>query len=322
MLNPAVHFEPVVAQARSVILLGGTMQPFSLFRSHLLPQVPESRMRFFSCGHVVNKRNVYATVLPCGPGKQEMSLTFSKRMSVEVTNDIFDSLLGVCQNTPHGVVAFFTSYAYLELLVARWKAGGRLERLKAVKHVFVEPRSLKTTSISTSNSGSSKEERDAAVWEGYCAAAKKIGGAGAILFSVIGGRLSEGINFSDDLARAVVVVGMPYPDRRDAVLQEKLKHANSVQAGSADKLYEAMCMKAVNQSIGRAIRHKDDYAAIVLMDARYKQANVRAQLPSWIAECMVNSSSSDGSGDSNFEGNLARLRAFFALHTATATATA
>jgi chromosome transmission fidelity protein 1 len=31
---------------------------------------------------------------------------------------------------------------------------------------------------------------------------------------------------------------------------------------------ENLCMKAVNQSIGRVIRHRGDYAAIVLVDCR------------------------------------------------------
>ena len=46
---------------------------------------------------------------------------------------------------------------------------------------------------------------------------------GAIIFCVVGGKLSEGINFSDDLARAVVVVGLPYPDMRDIELQQRMQ---------------------------------------------------------------------------------------------------
>lgn len=43
-----------------------------------------------------------------------------------------------------------------------------------------------------------------------------------------------------------------------------------------------MCMKAVNQSIGRAIRHRNDYASLILLDRRYGRADIRARLPGWI----------------------------------------
>jgi len=35
---------------------------------------------------------------------------------------------------------------------------------------------------------------------------------------------------------------------------------------------------------GRAIRHKDDYAAILLLDHRYLRASVRSKLPRWISD--------------------------------------
>lgn len=43
-----------------------------------------------------------------------------------------------------------------------------------------------------------------------------------------------------------------------------------------------MCSKAVNQSIGRAIRHSQDYAAIILVDHRYSKPTQQDLLPNWI----------------------------------------
>jgi chromosome transmission fidelity protein 1 len=106
--------------------------------------------------------------------------------------------------------------------------------------------------------------------------------------------------------RCVIVVGLPYPHRFDPELREKMRRLNASappagnSAGSGisnsaggpparslgEQYYEHLCMRAVNQSIGRAVRHAGDYAAILLLDERYSTARVAAQLPQWIARGM------------------------------------
>lgn len=117
----------------------------------------------------------------------------------------------------------------------------------------------------------------------------KAGLTGALLLSVVGGKMSEGINFSDDLGRCIIMVGLPYPNMYSAELKEKMAYlnANMPNVGSksaGQSYYGNLCMKAVNQSIGRAIRHKNDYASIVLVDRRYNGPDIQSQLPQWISD--------------------------------------
>ena len=41
------------------------------------------------------------------------------------------------------------------------------------------------------------------------------------------------------------------------------------EASAGRQYYEDLCLKAVNQCIGRVVRHRGDWAAIVLADMRW-----------------------------------------------------
>lgn len=68
---------------------------------------------------------------------------------------------------------------------------------------------------------------------------------------MVGGKLSEGLNFSDDLGRCVIVVGLPFPNKNSPELAEKIKYFdNNYHRSAGAEYYENICMKAVNQCIG------------------------------------------------------------------------
>lgn len=51
---------------------------------------------------------------------------------------------------------------------------------------------------------------------------------------------------------------------------------------SGQAWYRLDAIRAVNQAIGRVIRHKDDYGAILLCDSRFKQNT--ANISKWIRD--------------------------------------
>jgi hypothetical protein len=59
------------------------------------------------------------------------------------------------------------------------------------------------------------------------------------------------------------------------------------EKSAGQQYYENICWKAINQSIGRAIRHQNDYASIVLIDSRYCNNSLSSlldKLPQWIGD--------------------------------------
>jgi len=207
--------------------------------------------------------------------------------------DLGRTIAALCQVIPDGVVAFFPSYDYLSQVLSKWKKSVVGDKgmtvfalIEKSKPVFYE-----------SQDKSTKAEE---LLQEYSTAIES--GSGALLLSVVGGKLSEGINFSDKLGRGVLMVGLPFPNIRSAEWQAKIQYveqrAYEQSTGSEENrrarskaagrdFYENACMRAVNQCIGRAIRHRNDYAAIVMMDKRYDTARIQGKLPAWIRQSLV-----------------------------------
>lgn len=45
-------------------------------------------------------------------------------------------------------------------------------------------------------------------------------------------------------------------------------------------------IRAINQALGRVIRHAMDYGMIFLLDTRYCDTKIRKELPEWITQSM------------------------------------
>ncbi|KAL3881003.1 hypothetical protein ACJMK2_033204 [Sinanodonta woodiana] len=190
-------------------------------------------------------------------------------------------LCNVCNVVPGGVVCFFPSYDYEKLVFSHWEKGGVIGKLEGKKKLYREPK----------RAGQVEQ-----ILAEYSSCIKKCGTwstssiTGAVLFCVVGGKMSEGINFSDELGRCVIMVGLPYPNLHSPELKEKMDYLNANFPKDKEGHlpgqvhYENLCMKAVNQSIGRAIRHRGDYATILLLDGRYKRPSTVSKLPGWISK--------------------------------------
>jgi len=127
---------------------------------------------------------------------------------------------------------------------------------------------------------------------------------GVALFGVCRGKISEGIDFAHDMCRAVVITGLPFApsfDPKVKMKREFLDQNRSTQSlkASADGGFDAQSVKptmslsghewytqqahrAVNQAIGRVIRNKDDYGAVLLLDSRFGLPANQKGLSKWV----------------------------------------
>jgi len=135
---------------------------------------------------------------------------------------------------------------------------------------------------------------------------------GCILMGVCRGKISEGIDFAHDMCRAVVITGLPFPPFVDPKVKLKREYLDGIRSKERVKAtgeggfgqisdftaksptvlsgmewYTQQAHRAVNQAIGRVIRNKYDYGAVLLLDSRFGDPNNRNGLSKWVGSRLL-----------------------------------
>ena len=133
-------------------------------------------------------------------------------------DDLGNMMTNYCTILPGGMVIFFPSYTYMESVHKYWSNNGIIDLIRKTKQVFMETRNASAdTTLKDYSRGVSNVAPNTHFMSNFFK-------GGAIILCVVGGKLSEGINFSDELARAVFMIGLPFGNMKSKELKEKIKY--------------------------------------------------------------------------------------------------
>jgi len=158
--------------------------------------------------------------------------------------------VAVCNTLDRNVVVFFPSYQLMD----RFLADGLAKRIR--RKVHMERRGMAQADLMEAVETFKRSED------------------GAVLLAVMGGRVSEGIDFPDKELEAAVIIGLPYP--KPTAKQRAMLHYYEIKFGRGwDYTVKAPATRKLLQAVGRLIRTGTDVGAAVILDRRAAQFSDR-----------------------------------------------
>uniref|UniRef100_A0A0K0FDK6 DNA helicase n=1 Tax=Strongyloides venezuelensis TaxID=75913 RepID=A0A0K0FDK6_STRVS len=263
-LDPSLCFDDAFHNVHSIVLASGTLSPIDTFTSEL-------RKKFESIvqgDQIIPREQIFASVISVGPNNRDIVCTKNEisageqRNGISVLLEIASLIVDVCENVDKGVLIFFPSYSMLEQVVRKLNVSRLMLRLKDVKLVLQEPR--RSSDLDEIMSKYQEAIKHPELTSKSC--------TGSVLFAVFRGKFSEGIDFADDLARCVISIGIPYPNIGDPQVKEKRefndKFCKQRNLLSGEEWYKIEAYRALNQALGRCLRHRNDWGLILMVDKR------------------------------------------------------
>ena len=224
-----------ILRTAKVVFMSGTFRPFGLFVDTLCKG---HKHVLLSAGLSVGPRSkTFLLAHSLFPGRRVLDFTQKGRTQPETLLEVFLLLNTLSRFLRGGVVCFFQNKAFLAVVRQNLSA-----KMKHTALFF--------------------EDTD-----GFVRYKELVGsGKDAVFCAVVGGSYSEGVDFRDRLCRALFLFGVPFPDvGSPAVLQR-------ARASGRPAFLKEMAAKTINQTLGRALRHAEDFALVFLVGKRFRDA--------------------------------------------------
>lgn len=248
LLDPGEVTGEILGSVAAAVAMSGTLHPPEMYRDLLGMPEERTRTRVYPSPFDPARRPIV-----CVKGTTSKYTARGPAMDQRMAQIIVDAHDAATGNT----AAFAISYNQLNRLAAQVGA------LAGDAELIVEER------------GMTKQDRDQVL--DNLRGAKKRGGA--LLLGVLGGSLSEGVDYHGNLLSAISVCGLPLaPPSREVDLL--IEHNERRFPGKGrDYAYQLPAIGRVLQAAGRAIRSETDRAAILLLDDRFAWNRYRNAFP-------------------------------------------
>jgi Fanconi anemia group J protein len=262
----------VSEEAMCVIVTSGTLSPIGSLEGELGVSFPIK----VEAPHVVPRRQIHVEALDA-LGDFTAKAQDNPKMPANLASLLLKYLKVVPKGT--GALVFLPKYALIRRIMEDWEYSGVLSQLKALVGTVVA------------------EEPGAQTFAGtldeFRGAVEAPDNKGALMLAVYRGKVSEGLDFKDDFARAVFCVGIPFPSVGDVKVRLKREYNSSRYARECGLMpggdwYSHQAFRAYNQALGRCIRHQHDYAAIFMVDARFGMSEEADRNKAMVSKWMRN----------------------------------
>jgi DNA excision repair protein ERCC-2 len=252
-LDPAIACSFLLECAGS-LHMSGTLTPLYEYRDSIgLPE--DAMMRSFPSPFPVENKRVFYS--------EDVTTKYEEMAQDDTIVPRMEDLVVVCCNAlDRNTVVFFPSYALMD----RFISDGVLARIR--KKVHLEERGMPQAELMST-----------------VQSFKKATLLGQVLFAVMGGRISEGIDFPDRELQVALLAGIPFP--KPTAKQRALLHYYEMKFGRGwEYTVKVPASRKMLQSIGRLIRTEKDVGAALILDKRARQFADRMDLV--VAEVIPN----------------------------------
>ncbi|CAD7969241.1 unnamed protein product [Amoebophrya sp. A120] len=266
-VDSSLAMRPVLKRYQSVVLTSGTISPLHMYVDLLGMQENMIVTRSFQM--TMERQCICPLIVTRGPDQVPVSSNFEARDNLAVTRNYGELLLSLAKTVADGIVCFFTSYRYMELVVERWYESGLLGKLMDQKLVFLETKDVVATTQALN------------LYRQACDS-----GRGAVFLSIARGKVAEGIDFDRHYGRCVVLFGVPFQYTLSYELRAKLHYLHEHYDIQESEFLNFDAMRHASQCVGRVLRSKKDYGIMCFADHRYGKAGKREKIPEWIRSCL------------------------------------